>query len=577
MLAEFLKAFHSGASPLLLLGVVLLVGLTCGAIAKKFLHLPSVTGQIFGGILLGPVFHVIDHHGTDSLAPVTTLALGLIAVAIGSHLELRRLSGAGRRLRWLIACECLVTPAIVFGTMLLMPGVPWVFALLLSALAISTAPATIIALVRETCSKGVFVRTLVAAVALNNVACIMVFEVVRVLVDDELSTEGSFGILGEVADAFGQLGLSAIIGGGVALLLTYLTKHVARRDLAASMSLVAVLVVSGLAAFASASTLLACLFFGFVLANVAPEQEHVGHQVFEDFESSYHAIFFTVAGLHLVFGSALGALLIAGVMVAARLVGKVISVQIAMRLADSTLRLRNYLGLALVPQAGVAVGLILVVQGDPAFAELSDLFLAVGLTSVTLNELIGPLLTRYALQRSGDYKNDRARVIDFLGEECIVTNFEAESMADALPKLTDLLCRRNRLSLDREAFTASLLERKSKISACLGGGLAITQGVLEGGSEIKGVLALSRQGLDFKTPDGKPVHCIVLIAVPVSQMERRLEVIAAFAKAITADGLHGKDAEDLHGMELFLSRSPAHAWEVLHAQHPDHFNYFLSA
>ena len=143
--------------------------------------------------------------------------------------------------------------------------------------------------------------------------------------------------------------------------------------------------------------------------------------MFADFEPTILAIFFTLAGLHLetTHLAATGAIGLA--YFGARFAGKVLSANWAMRLAGATQRVRRNLGLALVPQAGVAVGLVIVVQGDPAYAEISGLFSAIVLSVVTVNEIIGPILTRYALNRSGESGQDRLRLIDFLQEENIRT------------------------------------------------------------------------------------------------------------------------------------------------------------
>ena len=171
MLASLIQS----ASPLLVLAVVLVAGVLSGALARR-LKLPSVTGQILAGILLGPILHVFGHGTVAGLAPITSFALGLMAVAVGSHLNLARLSGATRRLMILLVCEALITPLFVFGAVMWIGDVAWTTGLLLATIAISTAPATILSIVKETRSKGVFVKTLVAAVALNNIACILLFE-----------------------------------------------------------------------------------------------------------------------------------------------------------------------------------------------------------------------------------------------------------------------------------------------------------------------------------------------------------------------------------------------------------------
>ena len=164
-------------------------------------------------------------------------------------------------------------------------------------------------------------------------------------------------------------------------------------------------------------------------------------------------IFFTLAGMHLTTSHLAAAGAIAVAYFVARIAGKMLAAGLAMRLARATERVRRNLGLALVPQAGVAVGLVIVIQGDPAYAHLSGLFSAVVLSVVTVNEIVGPILTRFALARAGEVGRDRVRLIDFLEEENIQTDFRAGSKDEAIDSLVDLLIRSHGLTgAHREAL-----------------------------------------------------------------------------------------------------------------------------
>ncbi len=560
--------------PLLLLGVVLVAGVASGMLARR-VHLPSVTGQILVGILLGQAPHLLHVRlfGPDAihaLQPVTHFALGLMAVAVGSHLHWRKLRPAKRRLLLLLLAEVVVVVGLVYVGVTALFDVSRPFGLLVAVISLSTAPATILAIVKETRSRGVFVRTLVAAVALNNIAAIVLFEVAHTASLFALDPALGHGLADVLLRPLGKLVFSLLLGGGVGALLVLVTRKVVRPDRLTTMSLLAILLTAGVAAqyHDAFSTLLACLFLGVTLANLTPEKEEIGHEVFVNFEHAIFAIFFTVAGMELDFGYlALGGG-IALVVFALRLVGKNVAARLAMRLAGATDRVRRHLGLALVPQAGLAVGLMLLVTEDQAFASIASLFLAVVLTLVTLNEIVGPLMTRWALVRSGDFGKDRARLIDFLHEENITTDLRAPTLTEAIDQLVGLLVRSHGLDLDRDELRRAVLERESEASTLLGDGLAIPHGEIEVGEGILGVMGISREGLDFPTPDGRPVHCVVLLATPPSQRTRHLEVLAAFARAIGAD----RAVRD----QLYHARTPAHAYEILHAEEEaEDFNVFL--
>ncbi len=557
----------TNAYPLLTLAIILVAGVLSGQLARR-IHLPTVTGQIFAGIVLGPaVLNVAGIEAIHSLHPITYFALGLIAVAVGNHLNLKKLRHARRRLVWLLLLEATLTPLLVFVAVFLVADVSWDFAFLLSAMAISTAPATIVALVKEARARGIFVNTLMAAVALNNIACIAIFEMARTASRVSGAGEDAPGLHRVLVNPFLQLGMGIALGFAAGALLILATRKLVRSDQLATASMAAILFTAGLADYVGVSSLLACLFLGMALANFTPDKDEIGHTVFANFESAIFAIFFTVAGMELDFGYLKPAGLLVAVVIVARLVGKILAGNLAMRLAHAPENVRRNLGLALVPQAGVAVGLVLLVQEDPALESISSLFLAVGLTSVMLNEVIGPILTRIALQRSGEAGMDRARLIDFIHEEHILVDLKARNKEEAITRLVDHLLSTTRLKIDRDRFLQNVLEREEEISTCVGQGLSIPHGELEEGDEILGVMGISREGLDFQTPDGEPIHCMVLLATPKSRRDRHLEVVAALARAIGFDPNVRQ--------QLFNARSPAHVCDLLHAEEATDFNYFL--
>ena len=204
---------------LFVLAVLLAFGALCGQLAKR-MNLPSVTGQILAGIILGPsVLHVFGHEALQGLRPIIHFALGLIAVDVGTHLHLRRLRNSFRRLGTLLLLEITLTPFLVYLALVLGAGRDWTFGVLFGALAISTAPATVLAIVKETRSKGVYVRTLIAAVALNNIACITLFEMASSAVKVTLDPTASTTTMDVLMAPLIQLGGAALLGGVVGLAL----------------------------------------------------------------------------------------------------------------------------------------------------------------------------------------------------------------------------------------------------------------------------------------------------------------------------------------------------------------------
>ncbi len=554
------------ANPLLLLAVVLVAGTFFGALARR-LRLPGITGQIIGGILIGGAgFDLFGRESLEGLEPLTELALGLIAVTVGAHLHIHRLRNAVRRLSYLLIAESTITPLIVFGIVYWIGGVSFELAMLFGAASIATAPATIVALVRETRSKGVFVKTLTAAVALNNTACIVVFEVCRAVIGNGFEfSESSFL---ELDGAIVQLVGPVVLGGLAALALDRITRLALGPERLATAAVVALVLTSGLATSIGISAMLACLVLGAVQANITNGRGHLLDSVFANFLPAILTVFFTLAGMHLTVDHLERAGILVVLYFFARLGGKMIAADVALRAAQATDRVRKNLGLALIPQAGIAVGLVLLIQDDPRFADLAGIFAAVVLSVVTVNEIIGPVLTRLALTRAGEVGRDRLRLIDFLQEEHIVTDFEAPTKEIAISHLVDLLLRTHSFhNVDRETLLASVFDRESQGSTCLGGGLAVPHGILPEGEAMVGVMALSRNGLGFETPDGRPVHCMVLLGTAPEERERHLQVLAALARTVGTD----RAFQD----QLFDSKSPAHAYELLHGEESEDFNYFM--
>jgi PTS system fructose-specific IIC component len=561
----------TGADPILILAVVLVIGVAFGAVARR-VKLPAVTGQILAGLLIGKVgFEVFDADSIAGLQPITHFALGLMAVSVGAHLNIRRLRNAGKRLFLLLLFESITIPTFVFLALSFFDDIDWSMALLFGALAISTAPATIIAIVKQDRAKGVFVKTLIAAVALNNLACIFLFELARLIAHASMGTSNL-----EFTVVFGgsllQLAQAAGTGAIAAVVMALVTRLVRRPELVATAGFIAILLTVGLANYLGYSPLLACLFLGLTQTNVTHDRDQVVDTIFANFEPAILAVFFTLGGMELSLDHAGHVGLVAAAFFAARLAGKLAAGNVAMRLAGATAKLRKNLGMALTPQAGVAVGLVILLEDDPILQQsaggMLEIFVAVVLTVVVANEIVGPVLTRLAVSRAGEMGHDRLRLIDFIQEQNIVTDLGADTIGEAIEDLTALLVRSHHIEASaRESLLKSVLDREADMSTCLGGGLAVPHGILPEGSRMVGVMGISRKGLNFPTPDGRPVHCVVLLATPPKEQTRHLQILGMLARTVGSDAVIQT--------QLFNAQSPAHAYEILNNEEAEEFNYFL--
>jgi mannitol/fructose-specific phosphotransferase system IIA component (Ntr-type) len=230
---------------------------------------------------------------------------------------------------------------------------------------------------------------------------------------------------------------------------------------------------------------------------------------------------------------------------------------------------RNYLGIALLPHGGVAVGLILLVASENSgFSdETRSLVNTVGLAALAINQLLGPSATRFSLVRSGEAHKDRPRLLDFLQEHRISVGLVGNDIEQTIRTLAAQLYATSSIEEPQNEFIDKVLKRDAEETTCLGRGLMIPHAILDEGTEIKGVLGLSREGLDFDAPDGRLVHAVLLLATPEMERKRHLQVLAAFATAITRDTNLAE--------QLYHARSAAHAYDVLHADEQMDLNYFL--
>ena len=410
--------------------------------------------------------------------------------------------------------------------------------------------------------------TLLAGVALNNLLCIILFEIARTIAKTAIHPAGVFAAT-DLILPLTQIGKSLLVGFVIGVTLILFTRRVVRPDRLSALSLIAILLTAGLSAHLGLSVLLACLCFGVTLANVSPDREEIGHRVFESFESAIFAVFFTVAGMELKFDTlAIGGLL-AIITFAMRGIGKVSAGYLGMKFAGATQRFRQWLGISLIPQAGLAVGLMLLVTEDPDFASIRELFLAVVLAMVLLNETVGPILTRIGLRRSGDFGRDRARVLDFLSEHNITTTLAGPSKEEAIRELVELAVSVNKLPVDTDYLYNEVMKAEMcRFDLCRRRTGVCHTHRLDVGEKIVGAMGISHNGLNLDTPDGRPVHCMVLILTPKSMPERHLEVLSALAASI------GRD--DSIQSALYHIDSPAHADELLHLDEQfEGWNYYL--
>ncbi len=397
-------------------GLVLIFGFMGSKIAQR-LKLPSVTGYIFTGVIVGhSVLGLVEKEIILSLRVITTLALGLIAFTIGSELRIRKIRELGRNIKYIAPLESLgaffFVSLMVLISGLLFPSLCGLnpegallgalsLALLLGAIASATAPAATLAVMNEYRARGPLTDTLLAVVALNDGFCIIIFGIVFGIMDGLAGGGGQLSSLHVLGHPLLEIVGSVILGALLALISLLFLRLVRGRSGALVVMLGMVMVCSGIATMYKLSPLLANMALGFTLANIFKKIHLVAGSI-QGIEAPIYVAFFTIAGMHLDLHLLLKIGLLGGIYFISRIMGKVGGAGMGARLAQAPKSVQRYLGLGLVPQAGVAIGLILLIQQNPNFSEVSTIITNVVLAGVALNELLGPLAAKVAITKSGE-------------------------------------------------------------------------------------------------------------------------------------------------------------------------------
>ncbi len=375
-------------------GAVMLLGLLGGKIARK-IKLPKVTGYLLTGIIIGPsLLNLISTEVVENLSLINDIALGLIMFAIGGVFEIHHIRSVGKKALWLTVGQSL--GAVLFTTVaLLIVGMNWFPAILLGMIGIATAPAATLLVIREFEAKGDFTDTLITIVATSNIVCILGFELVFSLGQIGEDTSVLYAVLSPLY----ELGGSLVIGFAVGYIISKWEQHVEDQAELLMIIVAGVMLVIGLALTLNLQPLFAALIMGAVTTNLSLMHRLVYIEL-RQVEQPLYIAFFVLAGasLHLELLPALG---LAGVTyLTSRVIGKIVGVYAVSRWQNLTTNVRNYLGLGMLVQAGVAIGLIGVVNNtDP---QLGKTIAPIILATIIIYETAGPPIIRYILLKVGD-------------------------------------------------------------------------------------------------------------------------------------------------------------------------------
>ena len=382
------------------LGLILLLALLAGHLVR-YAHVPEVTGYILAGVVLGPsLLGWVSHENLSALQVLREVALGLILFSIGSVFEFSLFRRAGRQILYLTLIESLLAAGLVTAGMLLL-GQSWQVAALLGAVAMSTAPASTLMVIREVDSRGPLTDNLLGIIAVNNLFCITAYSLVAAAIDLTSNLGGSFlpTLYRSVFPLVWQMVGSVALGFLVGLMLAAWSRQV--RETGEMLILLAgsILLCVGLSRVLALSPLVSSLAIGATMVNLASQRREL-FGTLAGTDPPFYAIFFVIAGadLDVSLVPTLGA---AGlVYMLARALGKLAGARVGAQWLGLQPVVCRYLGLALMAQADLAVGLTLVINNR--FQVFAPQVSTVVLAAVVIYETVGPVTARYALLRSGE-------------------------------------------------------------------------------------------------------------------------------------------------------------------------------
>jgi len=395
---------------ILAIGIIVVLGFLAGLAANK-LKFPRVTGYIVIGILMSPsLLNIISGTTIEELGIITDIALGIIAFLIGNNLHLDSLRKLGKDIAWITPLESFGAWVIV--TLFLLFLIPWVvpvagatmtntyfpMAFVVGAICCATAPAATIAVVNEYRARGSLTTTLLAVVVLDDAIAVIAFSIALGIAHPLVSGDGIvsfYEMIGlPLIHIFGAIALGVVF----AFAMIYMAKLVKRRGFLLVIVFGLIMLCVGIANYLNMSLILANMVVGFVVANVAKTNDMF--LAIEEIEDVIFAMFFVLAGLHFDLSVIKEAGILAVLILFSRGLGKYFGAKAGATLAGSPPIVRKCIGLGLLPQAGVALGLVLL--GAREFATFGLIMLNGVLASVIINELIAPPLVKYAISKAGE-------------------------------------------------------------------------------------------------------------------------------------------------------------------------------
>ena len=384
---------------LLYLAIALFLCLLSGKVVKQF-KLPNVTGYLIIGLLAGPsVLGIVNKGMVGNFAIISKIALGFIAFSIGTEFEFKYIKKLGAAPVIIAIFESIGATSFVIAAMILF-GMPVELALIMGAIAAATDPAATILVAKQYKANGPVTRTLIPVVAIDDATALMSYGICVAIA--KVYTTGKISpttLIAPVREIFGSL----IVGIFMGFVFTILIKFYTGRGNRLAITIAMVALAVSLSDYADLSPLLTCMAMSITVVNTSGNCKVVFEQM-DRMTPPIFMMFFFMSGAGLDIGilptiGALGCLYIVF-----RVVGKLVGAAIGGKLSKAEPNVRKFLGIGLIPQAGVAIGLAS--MSGAIVPQYSSRITAVVLCGTVIYELVGPVLTKITLTHIGEIKKE---------------------------------------------------------------------------------------------------------------------------------------------------------------------------
>lgn len=377
----------------------MIIALLMTRVMKK-ISLPNVTGYLIAGLIAGPYcLKLYNSENLDALSIITNVALGFIAFSIGGEFKLSSLKQLGAKIFVITVFEAVGASVLVITTLVLLKF-PLTLALVLGAIASATAPAATLMVVRQYKAQGPVTSTLLPVVAIDDAVCLMLFSILS-SVAKSLESEGGFNLYQTILKPIIEIVLSLVIGFVLGIILSIGTKFFKSRANRISLVVTAVFLGVGISDKFGLSSLLLCMAIGAALANYSPVSDPVMDGS-ERWTPPLFMLFFVISGAQFNFSVLKTVGAVGVIYILMRSFGKYFGAMLGCKIAGTEKTVRQYLGITLLPQAGVAIGMAQL--SLTVVPEYGEQIRAVVLCATLVYELVGPLLTKLSLQKAGEFQ-----------------------------------------------------------------------------------------------------------------------------------------------------------------------------